>query len=1841
MSKIIRCFLTALLLCIAVQSGAQSYDDLWKQVDNYRKKDLPTSVQKSVLAVYEKAQQEKNFSQMTKAFVTLISSRYNISTDSFKVDADKLEAMIPECTNDVDRAVLHVIAGDAYAHVANVSAGRDAEATELYRDLAKKHFAEALADKQKLMDAKTESYEPLLEKGDDSKFYGNDMLSVLTAFIVEKSGMDFKKQIEIYAELAKLYGTRGNRNGQLLMELNKLSARRMLNVGDGAYIDEKEYSSLLKTLAEDFGDAETCADVYAELLRLNCVNKQEKLSLLRDAKERFTDEKCLNYFNGFEKHLLAPKLYVQKYEDVQLAGDSIGVVVVSDNVDDVVIKIKDSNNGRIVYEKLFSLDSRNLKNDSFKLAPLKAGTYSVIAESNGVFDSAKITLNSFSCMFIGYPNDRLCIIPVDARSGKILKGCQVYVSDENSRNKSTAKTVALKQDANGRIFIDLKKYRNWKCTVRRKTGDERTMYCYGYSYNYNDTKPAERVTLFTDRAIYRPGQTVRASLLAYFMDGDSVSVQKNREYFVDFFDANGKVISSKKVVTNEMGSADMDFVIPNSGLTGLYRIGTGNSSKTFRVEEYKRPTFTVDATASSGTISFGDTIDVDCSATTFFGMPVQGAKVKYYVSCRNRDFWLRFYRDFWTVLYDSVAVTDNNGRFSIPVCLDKKMLQQKDGVLEYRVQVEVTDVAGETQKAECIVPVSEKAFGLHVESGKTVLKSALGNSVKILAQDLLMRNINVEGEYSVFEKFGTAKGKKVAEGRFKSGDFLNLAGLKDVASGNYLIECLAYDAKGNKIECQKNIVVFSKDDKRINLSDNWIYVPDNVFGKDKPADVYFASKDKNITLYYGAFSGNKVIDGRCINVSDTVCHFHFNYDEAYGDGLALVFAYMKNGKGFMESVNILREQPNKKLKLTWNTFRDKLKPGSEENWILNVTDSTDSPVKAELLAMLYDASLDELYEHNVDFNVSFGRNVPYVQRSVAQMSVPMFIGLDFKNEPFDDVLRKFTELKECFSNYVFGTRFFKPALMRTKSVMNSAAPMATGSAILNISEMDAVVEQAVVSDAPAVSDEGLRSNLSETAFFYPHLMSDNSGNVHISFKLPDGLTTWRFKGVAHTEDVDYGNISADVVASKDFMVQPNMPRFVRIGDDASIAARIVNKTDGTVEGKALLELIDPETGKVVYSEKKSFKVDAGQTGRVDYGFKPDAEHPLLICQITAGNETFSDGERNYLPVLTDKKWITESVPFFIDGMGEKKVDTGSLFNDGSKTATNKRMTIEYVDNPSWTVVQALHAVAVPDNDNAISLSASYYANKALGAIASRLPKLRTLVEAWRAETEKNGSLSSELEKNSELKTMLLEETPWVIDAQNETEQLRMISDMFDENLMNVRTSDALAKLKRLQRADGSWSWFNGMTGSRLVTENVLKHLAELSAVASLDKDAKDMLEDGFRYIDADELKRYADIKKHSGKDWTPGTSGINYLYLSSLYTHKISAEVDSMQKDYASRLAGISGTLDIGNKAKLAYIMKTFDNMSKASELVASLREYTVYRKDVGRYYDTPKAYYSSVDYRIPVQVDAMKAMAEMRSDFSDTDDYLRDMQLWLVRQKQVQAWDNPINTIEAVNALLMYNGDWTVRESAVPEIKLGKNELKVNNQTAGIGYVKISVPEDVLSKGGNVRIDKKSAGLSWGAVYGQCLEDMESLKKSSGESGLSVERRMLVMRKDSIGANVWRELRDGERLAVGDRVKVRLVVSADRDMDFVQVRDQRAACMEPVSQLSGYRFGNGQGFYVAVHDSSSDYFFDIFRKGTCTIDTEMYVTRSGVYKQGIAEAQCAYSASFVGRSASGTVSVE
>ena len=755
----------------------------------------------------------------------------------------------------------------------------------------------------------------------------------------------------------------------------------------------------------------------------------------------------------------------------------------------------------------------------------------------------------------------------------------------------------------------------------------------------------------------------------------------------------------------------------------------------------------------------------------------------------------------------------------------------------------------------------------------------------------------------------------------------------------------------------------------------------------------------------------------------------------------------------------------------------------------------------------------------------------------------------------------------------------------------------------------------------------LRENFAETAFFYPNLRTDSLGNVSVSFTVPDALTQWRFLGFAHTRAMDYGLLVDTVQTSKPFMVQPNLPRFIRRGDRAVIAASLVNLSMETVSGIARIEWSDPVTGKVVAHDKQSFSVSEGETGTVHFTFEVPETYDVLVCKIVAEAGEYSDGEQHYVPVLTDKQWMTETVPVQLDGTETKSVAAEELFNKQSKTATEKRLTVEMTANPDWYAVQALPVMGNPSEEDALSWASAYYANALAAHIVRSNPRIEEVFRTWKAEGAGKETLLSNLERNQDLKNLLLAETPWVAEATDEAEQKRRIALLFDLNTMSNRQQIAIGKLEALQLPDGSWSWYKGMTGSRYITTQIVEMLARLQAMqVKLDQGVGNMYVRAVDYLKKEAQQEYEQMKRREAENeltvWPDGQI-VHYLYICAI--DKLAANhADGQVNDYfIAKLENRSADYSICEKAMIALVMQGAGKSGQASELVQSIKEYLVGTEEMGLYFDTPKAAYSWRSYKIPAQVAAMEAIYRIAPDTS----MLNGMKQWLLKQKQVQVWESSVSTADAVYAFLCMGSD-TLGEGGSMEATVGKTTWQTPQDALGYARKTFTGTD---AEADDIRISRTGEGLGWGAVYAQYLEDMDKVLPSKG-TGLQIERTLY---------------RDGKALSrnaelhIGDKVTVRLTVSADRDMDFVQVKDERAACMEPEQQLSGYSWSGGIGYYLVSRDASTSFFIDRMQKGTYQLEYTVYIDRAGTYQAGSATVQSAYAPEYSGYTAGETLTVK
>ena len=974
------------------------------------------------------------------------------------------------------------------------------------------------------------------------------------------------------------------------------------------------------------------------------------------------------------------------------------------------------------------------------------------------------------------------------------------------------------------------------------------------------------------------------------------------------------------------------------------------------------------------------------------------------------------------------------------------------------------------------------------------------------------------------------------------------------------------------------------------------------------------------------------IESKRMVLNNEIRQFTYPYKPEYGDGITVNFAFMRESKLYTKQVQISRPRPDKSLQLKWITFRDKLQPGGKEEWQLQITHPDKKAADAQLLATLYDASLDKLYVNDWAFNLNFPRSTPGVRANLIFSG--HFIWM-YSNFPYaGNTLRGlrwwdvYSTLNAPFWRVPHPENGFRvkqdSRVMKPATISLDAETLSDdGFEVEDGSSIEAVFE---CSDAVALDDGSpyvpLRQNFAETAFFYPALRTDRNGVVSLSFTLPESLTEWKFMGLAHTRGMDYGQITARIKAVKPFMVQPNMPRFIRVNDKPVISAGIINLSEENIRGTARMELVDPQTNRVLSTREHEFSAAAGATVSVSFDLETPDEATVWICRIIAEGGNFSDGEQHYLPVLSDKQWVTEAIPVQLNGAESKSVALDGLFNDGSKTATDKRLTVELTANPDWYAIQALPVIGNPLNEDALSWASAYYANSLSTTIINTHPRIRQVFESWKAQ---GGSSSGNLSDKEDLKDLLLKETPWLADALNETEQKRSIALLFDLNTMGNRNQVAASRLKALQLPDGSWSWYKGMSGNRYVTTRIVEMLARLRTMGASVAPLQGMYEKAVNYLHTQWLDEYRQMKeseKKGDKDRLPGEQSLHYLYICALDA-QVAKRADKTAYSYMiGKLEAAPPADAIYDRALIATLLHKAGRTTKANELARSILEYSVATPGMGRYFDTPKARYSRNSYRIPTQVAAIEALSCILKEPLA----IAEMKQWLLKQKQVQAWDNLVATADAVYAFLG-GDDNRLAESSMLKAEISGTEVVTPDDA--LGYVRRSFSGDEAETR-QIEIAHTGTGIGWGAVYTQYLEDMDQLQSAKG-NGLKITRTYY---RDG------KELSSKTDLHVGDELTVRLTVKADRDMDFIQIKDTRAACMEPKEALSGYRHSDAIGYYQVMRDASAEFFIDKLRKGIVQIEYKVYIDRPGTYQTGIATVQSAYAPEFGGHTKSLSVTV-
>lgn len=1789
------------------------------------------------------------FAIQLKADVENLQKASDKDPENFKKGIDGLEKKYAGLKNPVEKGVAHAVLASCYKEMRYSGiADYDADVKNAFAKKAKEHLAHVADDCEALAEAKMDDYACLFDKGDDDALYGKDMLSVMVRYVERAAGFgESEIAVDACRRAKDLYRKRGNMNGYALMKMAWLERMHTLPKSRGGIAD-KEYSDSLRALLDEVKDAEAGADVAMKCY--GCLEDRaqydyrenrladEKIAFLKWAVANVARSKSYAALEQALQDLLRPRAEAG-FEGGYVANRPIGVKVNMWNCDKAEVtvrryagvkKMKDGGEellltGDVVEKKTVTLVADSVSEARKKAGlPVKGeagtdvtvpvGRYVLVVEACGEKDVQRFHVSSMRVLASPLNGGMVRYVVADNETGRPLEGVKV-VCDKGIGHADMWKVAGnlpdgakvLYTDKDGSVCVD-------DAVYAVKSEDDFTNYAHAYVGRYGKGADAGlKVGVMTDRGIYRPGQTVKAAVIAYDQNGDVLHSADGvaLEVVVQMKDK----CDTLNVVTNAMGSAAFDYALPADCAVGNVYVCVNREKERvafscIRVEEYKRPTFEVKMEGDTrGT--YGNTVKVKGCAQMLAGAPVQGAKVQYDIKCRSMMRW----NAEWVDVDDDEAVTDDEGCFVMPVELTDQYVADGESAVVFRVSAVVTDVAGETHEAEWNVYVGNPMGYYAVAEGKHIVDVAKDDSLCVLAYGADGKTAEVKSRYRLMYC-----GQVHGEGAFVSGHKFVLS--KTMRPGvEYELEVASADSTMKMQKTEWKVASYNSALPVVGLKvsasgrklrekadgleeSDMVYASNTTFERDGNVDLYVSTQETDAYLYINVVGDEGLLDKYAMVTDGSMKHVRLPYKKEWGEGVAVDLMYVRNGKAFCKSTMFTLAEPDKRLKLEWNTFRNHLEPGQREEWTLTVKDKDGKRVDgAEVMAVMYDAALDRIYGHSWRFEPSFSRcNLRgYCYGMASELDAPSF-SLEGRMERLNVKNRSFASLipfeHDRFVKYRKNGRagVFLAEVAVGRQEAASMAKMADMSAATIDMGEGALDENEVTRKH---DDVEMRSDFSETAFFMPHLVSDSNGDVRISFTLPESLTEWKFMGLAHTADIDYGYLIDKVQARRELMLRPNMPRFVRHGDKVTLAASVVNMGEVAAKGTLRLRLLDAASDSVLLNEMCDVAVAAGKTLGVDFHFDVAGDWKDVDCEMTLVAGDRGDGERNALPVLPARRMVTETVPFFIQGESDgrkvvKDVDLSGLFNGNSPSADSRSLAVEYMDGPAWMCVEALRSVKNPESDNAVSWAVALAANSSLLDVLRSFP---------------------------------------VVEKYENADSLRNM------------VAEAEKKLAALVKADGGWAWFKGMDGNRYVTLAVCENLAK---VPQPSKAVTDMLRHGVAYLDSVMLDRYND-KKH------PAVVGLDndvlrYLSLAARMKDVAAGkEVAKMRSTYAALAEKNVGDLTVYGMAEVSMMLRDCGKVKTADRLVEALKDYTVEKPGLGRFYATDAAYYSWMDYRIPTQVAAMKAI--MRKDGKDA--FLSDMLLWIVAQKQVQKWDNPITAIEVAQLLMDIEPLDNLREVKVPVVMVdGGKPLDVRrgavDDSRGAfegrepnmsleGCVVANVPNSAVADGVKaLRVEKESRGLSWGAAYATFAETEDNLK-AYGSGELVIKRECYVQRG---GVGEWTLCGEGEQMNVGDRVRMRHVVTSDRDMDFVKVVSPLPACFDLASQLSGYRWMGGRGAYLAAHDSDVEVYFDWFERGTATVDVECFVARAGRYSMGAAAVECEYAKQYGGHTKGQKVAV-
>jgi uncharacterized protein YfaS (alpha-2-macroglobulin family) len=1594
-------------------------------------------------------------------------------------------------------------------------------------------------------------------------------------------------------------------------------------------------------------------------------------------------------------------------------------------------------------QKLKSLSDFQSHSTEVVFPKLNHGRYLILVSTDNRFND----YNSFSFNFITVTNVAYIqtVIKgkhkfqlVDRKTGKPLPNVNVHFENFETSRYNKKINLDLTTDSNGFVEITPNNYHNRVILTvfYNNTKTEFKYFNFNKSYHYGDLKlKNKRIFLFSDRSIYRPGQTVYYKGIAVFQEENKSRVLSNQSITVVLRDANYQTVKEINTVTNEFGSFSGEFILPNTGLTGNFVIRAIGKRDiegvlNFSVEEYKRPKFYAKFLPVNETFKINDTVTVKGQAIAFAGSKITNAKVVYRVT-RMVQYpkWFYWYRPVGfsseaQEITNGQTETNDKGEFTIDFLAkpDLSVKKEQNPIFSYQITADVTDINGETRSTNTIVKVGYHSKIISATVDDKLDKNNKENNIVINTTNLngqfIPLNVAIKvykvkhpnnvkrkrpwsapdlpiinsdeweklfshdyyKDFIPFESLGklvfqtTVNTKNVKE--------VKLPKTKKWISGDYVVIAKAIDDSDNVFDKQLFSLYSNKDKK---VADNKLFVIKTDKNEYKPNEnviVKIGSASNDISVLLQVEKNKKIVQTKIVHLSNEIKTVEFPVTKKDLGGFVIHYNYVNFNSNENGKLYITVPHPKTQLDIETITFRDKLLPNQEQTWSFKIKGTDKDKVVAEILASMYDASLDEFKKHQWQFNPIYHKiYYPILQKRTNSFGEKVFRTF-LKTSFFESISNRQYDKLNWFG-FNFGDNYFdgfgyKPMIndssesleevvvtayqgrprkrKKLQAAVNALAGSVAGVSIGSDTDIENHEnEKPKLDNNTDFSAVKIRSNFNETAFFYPHLQTDEKGNVSFTFTTPESLTKWKIQLLAHNKELHSGLKTLEAVTQKDLMVLPNAPRFLRQGDTLVFQTKIANISDKNLTGSAQLQLFDALTNKEISdkliidsSKTVNFSVKSKENTVVSYKICVPDNVQSILYKIIAKAGDFSDGEQNVLPVLTNRMLVTETMPMWIRSNQTKTFELKKLKNTSSKTRKNHLLTLEITSNPAWYAVQALPYLMEYPYECSEQTFSRLYANTLASHIANSNPKIQQVFNQWK----NSDALLSNLEKNQELKSLIIQETPWLRDAMSETEQKKRIALLFDLNKMSREQQKALRKLQQMQMSSGGFPWFKGgRYENRYITQHIVSGIGHLNklGVSFNDKSIKRMTDRALYYLDNKILDDYNSLLKQADKIFANSknkdrkieeylnknhTSNfqVHYLYTRSFYKEiSIPNNVKKAVNYYTSQAEKYWLDYNLYSKGLITLVANRNENYSLANKILQSLKETSITNEELGMYWKENRPSYFWHQAPIETQALMIEVFTELKADIKDVD----NLKIWLLKNKQTNRWNTTKATTEAVYALLLQGTNW-IETTDFVKVKIGSQEidplkLKDTKVEAGTGYYKKSWKAyEITPEMAKVTIKKEGQGIAWGALYWQYFEDLDKI--TFAKTPLEISKKLFLKTNGERG-EVITEITKNTNLRVGDLIRVRIKIKVDRAMEFVHLKDMRASGFEPVNVLSKYKWQDGLGYYESTKDASTNFFISYLPKGVYVFEYDLRANNAGYFSNGITTIQSMYAPEFTSHS--------